>query len=301
MPEHPSKLIPIALVGPYGRTGSTAVMHLLATSPHVAMERVYPFEYRYLTYLIHWTRLLQQSCQPAREWNFDLMQSQSRLEVIGPVPYEDSCLAKPVPGTVPLPQRCLRTLWPVLASHFRATLLPASMSASARYYAEKMPHWAYAFLRETLSDTRGIFTLRDPRDVYLSGLAFDRKRGYVAFGPAQDPSTEEAEAYLRGFVQSSLERLRRVRQAQLCDKEFVLHYEKWVTDYHTESSKLADWLGLQLDPEAVFGHSEVLQIHGTSPSPTASVYRWKRELPPEINRFFVEQLGEELAALGYEV
>jgi len=40
------------LVSGYGRSGTTALMALLATDPRVAFDRRYPFENRYLTYLV---------------------------------------------------------------------------------------------------------------------------------------------------------------------------------------------------------------------------------------------------------
>jgi hypothetical protein len=294
-------LTPLMLVGPYGRTGSTAVLYLLATSPQIALERLYPFEYRYLTYLIHWLRLLDQACPPVGEWNFDVIQNNECLQAMGPVPFESLCLAKTPPGLEPLSKRCLRAVWRECSLHFARTILPAHIGQfPILYYAEKMPYWAYEFL-STIIYTKGIFTLRDPRDVYLSGLAFDKKRGYSAFGPGMNASKEEHENYLSGFVKSSKVRLRRILKAMNSESEYVVRYENMMTDFENESQKLGDWLQVKFNSKEVFSNKKLLEIHATSASPKESTARWKRELSSKKNQLFIEHLGEELAELGYEV
>src|SRR5262245_8897147 len=44
------ELVPI-LLSAYGRSGTTALMGWLATDEEVAVDRTYPFENRYITYL----------------------------------------------------------------------------------------------------------------------------------------------------------------------------------------------------------------------------------------------------------
>src|SRR5713101_4856990 len=53
-------LIP-QLVAGYGRSGTTALMSLLATDRRVAMGRAYPFEDRYLTYVSKLAILLERN------------------------------------------------------------------------------------------------------------------------------------------------------------------------------------------------------------------------------------------------
>jgi hypothetical protein len=60
-------LLPI-LVDYFTRDGSTLMMRLLCTSPHVVVDDQYPYERKYFNYLWHWSRLLDRGESPSESW-----------------------------------------------------------------------------------------------------------------------------------------------------------------------------------------------------------------------------------------
>ena len=54
-----TNVLTAVLVAGFGRSGSTALMSLLAAAPRVAFDRIYPFEHRHLTYIAKLALLLE--------------------------------------------------------------------------------------------------------------------------------------------------------------------------------------------------------------------------------------------------
>src|SRR5437773_2083190 len=68
-----------------GRSGSTLLMQLLGTSQQIVFDRVYPFEVRYLTYLLRWAQMLEQEYEEQEKWN-EVENMFAPLQVLGPFP-----------------------------------------------------------------------------------------------------------------------------------------------------------------------------------------------------------------------
>ena len=124
-----------------GRTGTTLLMQLLGTSPQIAFDRVYPFEVRYLTYLLRWAQMLGQEWEPDGQWTPAECAAPPNQRV-GPFPYKSTQLWNG------------QELWP---NCFAAAWREFSGVAVARtregggtdnvplYYAEKIPYWVPTF------------------------------------------------------------------------------------------------------------------------------------------------------------
>jgi hypothetical protein len=80
----------------------------------------------------------------------------------------------------------------------------------------------------------------------------------------------------------------------------LVKYEHLAVDMESEAERLSQWLGAKLDASSVKDQAPHLADHMTSRSPRESVERWRRELPAPLNRFFVQELREELQHFGYE-
>src|SRR5262249_29688807 len=163
------------LVAGYGRSGTTALMSLLATDSRLAMGRTYPFEDRYLTYVSKLSILLERNLiqpQPPAE---ELYSFESCAW--GGFPWMPPGPAKGESGETGLPSagEWFRHFWAVVEEKTR------SKHASAMFYAEKVPAWVSAFVRRYVP-ARTYYLFRDPRDMYLSANAFMRQRNYFSFG-----------------------------------------------------------------------------------------------------------------------
>ncbi len=279
-------LTPILVAGA-GRSGTTALMQLLGSDPRVAFDRLYPFERRHLTYLAKFAGLagrgrggphLDQGplCDHTDAW-------------LGPLPWP----ADPAPGPTAPPAvtaaEWLTDLWAAFSARTRRRV------PGATHYAEKAPDWLPAAVRAAFP-SRTLHLVRDPRDVFLSANAFNRARGWLAFGRrAEDTDLDHA----RTLARLLLHYFENQRTDAAGPDYLALRYEDLAADPETQAARLGRALDLELSAAAA---GELLvPTHRTSADPSASVGRWRREpLPPEVRALLETQLDEALAFNGYE-
>lgn len=281
------------LVLAQGRSGTTLLMQVLATSPQIAFDRIYPFEVRYLTYLLHWASLLGQASQPQSDWT-PFAPPGTRL---GPLPFAETKLW----DGQEMWRRCFRAAWREF-SQIAVARMGMEMKrlwnpeVPVLYYAEKVPNWLPERLRPVMS-YKVIILTRDPRDVFLSVIAFDKKRGFPGFGRLPD---EDDWAWARRFVEYYKVDFRFMQKAQAAPSSYLLQYEQLTVNLEAEAKRLSQWLGVEFDVERVKADLPNFAHHLTSASPDQSVERWRREMSPELRQFFQNALGEELRHYGYD-
>ncbi len=286
-----SILKPLLVLGA-GRSGTTLLMQLLGSSSQILFDRVYPFEVRYLTYLLRWALVLEHEWQPGSSW--DPTESFTPPDGrIGPFPYVTAQLW----DRRELWTRCFAATWREFsriagakAYTGDATVLPPL------YYAEKIPFWVPAYLRPVIP-YNVILLVRDPRDLFLSITAFDKKRGFPGFTRRVD---DDDWTFAERFVTLCRERFRIQREEAVLRRSILVKYEDLAVELESEAERLSQWLGVKLDAGAVENQAPHLAHHMTSGSLRESVERWRRELPAPLNRFFVQELREELQHFGYE-
>lgn len=289
-------LVPVLILRS-GRSGSTLLMQLLGTSPQVVFERVYPYELPYLTYLVRLAGLLREP-RPSKEWQQrDLMRADF-AGLLGPLPARRARILTEEADR-PFWEGALQALWTEFSAHARAVMprLLGSSGPPATLYAEKCPPWLRPLLAEAHLEHRALHVLRDPRDVYLSILAFNARRGTRRFGVrAKDtPLT-----FARRLARERAGLLREIAAGRIPADE-VIRYEALVGDLEGEAERLGDRLGVTLDAAAVRAAEAEHAGHITAESPAASVGRWKWEMGPEVRAVFAAELGELLPAFGWEV
>ena len=270
-------LIPV-LVDAMGRSGTTAMMRLLASSPAVVVEREYPYEARYLTYLHSWARMLDGDAKAAGKWPRDRMLPGPPDE-IGGLPWRD--LVPDAPGFA---KACLRSAW----GHFSS-----GAKEGATHYIEKVSRWIGDAIPAMLPASRVIYLVRDPRDVWLSTAAFNAKRGFYALGRKPDQSEEE---FFAKFVTAFRRRHQPLLGREYGGDQMLVRYEDFMSDSEAVAAKLGSWLGLEFDPVVL---SERIDAHVTSGSAAASAGRWRKEMPRRLVQQFDSELGEILDGFGY--
>jgi len=271
------------LVSGYGRSGTTALMALLATDPRVAFDRRYPFENRYLTYLVKFCLLTGRP-------------PSVHLDSVQLSDYCDDRFGSP-PWSAQEP--AARALMPSSSKYFNA--LWSAFSASARatndrltHYAEKVPDWLAAVIRDDVP-CRTINLVRDPRDVFLSARDFVRVRGAVGFGMGDGDSELDAARHTAHRWLSFAENARADRTRA---DTIVLRYEDMVQEPGPSTARLSTFLGLRLVAEEA--PSEYLDSHRTSGDASASVGRWQREPLSDVVRTCLEtQLRNRMLDYGY--
>lgn len=266
-------------------------MQLLGTSPQIAFDRVYPYEVRYLAYLFNWLLLAYKEHRKSVSWD-ETISYAGDCDMVGPFPFEHAELW----NGRDLWRGCFAEAWKIFSQNASAkTRLNQKTNLPILYYAEKIPYWVLGPLRRTLS-YRIILLVRDPRDVFLSINAFDKKRGFRGFNRRVDDDDWE---FAARHAEATKGLFGVMQDEQLRGTSIVMKYEQLALDLKGESERLGRWLGVNFDASAVENQLADMAHHMTSPSPAASIRRWEQELPPELSDFFLRELSDEMRRFGY--
>lgn len=287
------------LVDYFTRDGSTLMMSLLASSPQIAVEDVYPYERKYFAYLWRWSRMLERGDWPEDEWGpFALgsIAQERREPLLGPPPWRPRSLTQSGSGEPTMSRRCFELAWEEFsrrAIRWQRTK-DGDPATDVRYYAEKHLNTWQLDARE-LPPFKVIALLRDPRDTYASIAAFDRRNG-GAFGSEQVGSPQ----HVAHIAARQRERLRWIAQLLDGGEVPVIRYESLVHDLEGVARRLEDWLGVELDADAVLTDKQMRKLHVSSGSPEESVGRWRRDLDRHVAATLSKELAPELRAVGLE-
>ena len=260
-------------------------MALLATDPKVAFERRYPFEDRYLSYLVKFGLLTGRRGPSPHVDSVQLMDYYD--DRFGSVPW-----GAPEPAEramMPSSAECFLSLWQAFSTSARGT------NDRLTHYAEKVPDWLPAVIRNDVP-CRTINLVRDPRDVFLSARDFVRVRGAVGFGMGDGHSELDAARHTAHAWLSFAENARADRTRT---DTIALRYEDMVQEPGPNAARLSTFLGLRLVPAEA--PSEYLASHRTSGDVSRSVGRWQREPLSDVVRTCLEtQLQDLMLDYGYK-
>ena len=194
-----------------------------------------------------------------------------------------------------------------LASACRARIdsfygfLADQQDKQASFFVEKfLPRQIPAdLLRELYPGAREVVLVRDLRDVFCSVLAFNRKRGYQAFGRED---AESDDAYIDTVRRSGEALLSHMR---LEGREtHLVRYEDLILEPVPTLEPLLEFLGL--DPEGAPEMVERAAVstggmdhHMTAANAAASIGRWRSDLEPELAQRCDATLSPVGAEFGY--
>ena len=278
-------LTPILVRLVTGRSGSTLFMQLLGTSDEIVFNREYPFESFFLNYLANST--LQGQIPDVDETNFDTI---IKMRFDGALP----SISEQHRDTELTAKEMLLSSW----QKFSHIAMKKNPDLNPKYYAEKnFTSRLSDFLRDVLP-YRMVFLIRDPRDVFLSIAAFDKKRGYPGFSRREG---EEDMAFAKRWIKPLRKRITKAREQLYESAGMLIKYEDLANDLLGQAKKLNDWLDVNLDPQTVENRAEEFTHHMTSETRSLSVERWKWEMSSNLRDFLTSELHDELVSFGYEV
>lgn len=268
------------LVSCQGRSGSTALMALLASSPKVALDRLYPFENRYLTYLAKTALLLGR-----RSYHTEAADDRYTLFAYN-APTGMQWVVNQPDVTIPGDHDWFAALWPVVVKRYAAS------HPKATYYTEKCPYWVPAEVRQTVPCLT-VCLFRDPRDQYISAIQFFRRTlGDAAPDKKQDPVMMAIKLAWESVLFYENWRDQRHRADVL-----MVRYEDLIENRYAIVDRLNRFTGLRLDPNAGQEHAAT---HKTAASVKDSVGRWRKdEFPASARTVFERVMHEALTDLGY--
>ncbi|MGQ9902896.1 MAG: sulfotransferase family protein, partial [Anaerolineae bacterium] len=304
-PPHSDKLLQPILVSALARSGTTWLMHLLSTHPCVSVYPQYPYEMHAAGYWWHLCRVSTNPVQLYGLYHPDLFWF--NLEQVGCPPY-----FMPVTESQPGMTEwfCEEHIQAVIVCcqamidqiYRRVAGLKAAESTDLRYFAEKQPVPAYAWLAwELYPGAREIFLVRDFRDVFSSILAFNRKRQVITFGRENFDDDATFAEWLAGRAMN----LWANWQAR-SGRALLVRYEDLVRSPIHELQRILDYLGLHSSQAAAqdlldrASQSEAILLnHRTSQDALQSVGRWRYDLPPDLQNTAERVFSDALSAFGY--
>ncbi|HET9198115.1 MAG TPA: sulfotransferase [Solirubrobacterales bacterium] len=290
--------LPPIMVTALGRSGTTMLMHALAACPDIVVGGAYPYELRLARYWLHVAKVLSDPADPNHGPSVDAFQLDLTSVPNNPFfssPVEPAAVAWFADSQPPLvgelAQRSLDGVYGKLAA----------AGGGARYFAEKFsPSYSQSIAWELYRErARELFLVRDFRDVLCSIVAFNRKRGFEAFGRGESADDLDFVRRLAGSART----LQQEWEARR-DRVHFVRYEDLVTDPGATLRAIGEYL--ELDRAAIEAmvaataeSSAKMDRHRTSADPATSMGRWREDLTPEIGAACEEAFAGPLEAFGY--
>lgn len=301
------RLQPLMVTTP-GRTGSRALLRLLAGHPETLVYRPTMYEPRTATY---WMDVLRSLAEPV---------SYLRQVTPGQIDFTERgwWLGRQTPSPRGIPDADIQGWLGAGATADLAAVCQGRIEAfydrvaanllrpAASYFVEKFA------VRSTVPDliwelypsARELILVRDFRDLVASILAMNVKLGAQGFGRKRVASDAEFIERQMADLASAFVRTWRERS----DRAHLVRYEDLVTSRDRTLEGILEYLELDASPAVVAAMNESLdervpemEGHGTSAGPEASVGRWRQDLSPELQELCKTAFGPALEAFGYSV
>ena len=282
-----------------GRTGSTWCVWLLQSHPEIVAHRPFQNDARVGSY---WMSVLQTLSDPTSYMRQLYAGDASGLEWwIGRDAMSTDRIGDPALadwlGTARVDE--LATVCRDRIASFYDHVATSEGKRAAFFVEKHLPRQISTdLLREAYPNAVEIVLVRDLRDMFCSILAFNRKRGYTAFGRDSVENDEQYVEKVRRSGQSLLGHLRDGRDA------YLLRYEDLILTPEETLERVLDWIGLDGSATAETMRRASTPVagmahHMTAPNPTASIGRWQRDLEPELVERCDELLAPIVAEFGY--
>ncbi|MGH2978320.1 MAG: sulfotransferase family protein [Solirubrobacterales bacterium] len=297
------RLQPVVLTT-LGRTGSTAVVRMLAAHQEIVAYRPFEYEPRVATYWMDVFRALSDPAGYRRQLTpTGTINGTWWLGHQAPLPrrIHDPSLdpwleATAIGELAAVAQQRIERLYAEVAA---AQGRPDASHFVEKYRADTVPE----LMLELYPGAREVMLVRDFRDMIASMFAYNEKRGRQGF--RRDRATSDHD-YVVNDVGASVAAMadawrRRSSRAQL------LRYEDLVLRPEETVESLLGHLGLDAGPAAVepmvaslLGRDSDSEGHRTVSDPRESIGRWRRDLSDEVAAACAEALGPSLEIFGYE-
>jgi hypothetical protein len=288
-----------------GRTGTTWVMRMLAANEQIVVYRQFPFESSPAKYWVQMLKVLAEPSNIVDSAHPDTFHAS--LWWTGHNPFYDDRIenapehrdwfARRYPER--LAEFCQRSI-----DDWYLTVARTQGQSSPVYFAEKnlWPTFIPVLLRELYPQSKEIFLVRDFRDMALSILAFDQKRGWPGFGRRDGTTDEQYISEVLKPAALSIANGWRTRGS----RSHLLRYEDLVLRPRETLRSLLEYLELDSSEpvveemiRAASVRTAEVERHRTIQELEASIGRWRRERDDGFRAFCQEEFREELALFGY--
>jgi hypothetical protein len=282
--EQEALLMPLLVAGG-GRTGTTLLMQLLGTDSRCIFDTTYPLEGNYLSHIMYFLELFH-----GRDMAGVFEQPGGFHQDLREFPTfqkgrNEAAYLMPLPDT----KRMFLNMWAMFSKAAR------SQRPDATFYAEKCSVWVPPLLRAALP-VQTLYSIRDPRDTFLSTNAWGKKNKAHGFG--RTPTDTDADHALKiaaSFIASVQDYLVNSSGGNC----LAVRYEDLVSDPLAALDPLRRSLSLNINPNNIDGFYDK---HRTTKDKDASVARWKKEsLADHLQAIFDINFVRELNIMNYPV
>jgi len=288
-----------------GRTGSSVVMKALAVHPELICQGRFPYENKSALF---WTRAASLLGSPANltrstrghAFEFDRFK-------LGIYPFSTDLHLRETDEKTSsayfreMPRMHYEHFLRVADVFYGAVALDQGKPDAASFVEKSFTTSLAAVARELYPRSKEVLLVRDPRDVLLSALAFDRKNGLrCTDGMAAVDDPEVRRIWTKRIAQFARASARRF------SRPHVLRYEDLMADRVSSLRRLFEYLEVDSRESTVAGICERLDNdageagrHRTSKSVPDTIQRWKRELTGDLAEFYTNAFSPYLQQFGY--
>jgi len=252
--------VDFTFVASYGRSGSTLLMRMLGQHPAFLVRSLFPYETRsaQFVYAATHAQTVALANVTYKNVSYDAAQANDAglLQWIGENPVDLSGSKS-------------------AAEQVYGRIAELEGKPDGRFGIEKS--FGIDMLLDIAKDwpgTRALYLLRDPRSVYMSVKAFNRKRGTGGFG--EEAGDEEMYRRILHFM-------RRARAQAKGEHALAIRYEDLVNAPEPTLEKIVAFHGLESEPDviarmaAILTHQDAQSANHSTVSLEKSLDRWKDE------------------------
>ena len=287
--QHSDRVQPCYIVS-LGRSGSTALMKMLNQQPGIAMKDQYPLECMHSAWLArdvlqHTSPANHNTLGPADVW--DLASGTCASPFLHPdfVPYEEICRY----GSRTFDAACERALQLLIDFYFAE--ISALPGARIKIVEKAVPSALLNVLSWVFPQSRFIFLVRHPADVFLSRWSFALKRGDRGFGGSgdRDPLGLRKLAYDCARLLDCIEALH-------AERAHVVRFEDLMDDPASSITRICKFLGLPSNARTNVN----LPIDDLGHRTSSTTQRWQEEMSDDVLREIGHSCAAHLSKFGYE-
>jgi hypothetical protein len=286
-----------------GRCGSTILMNLLRGHPGIAVQELYPYETRVVSYWIHMLKVLSDPADHVNSAHPNHYEDDPYW--VGRLPHNMRPLVDPERMWSWLRRDYVENLaafCQLSIEGFYQTVAASQHSSDVVYFAEKRnPRPTARIASELYPDAREIFLVRDPRDMVCSMISFYAKTKLVAFG--RETSADDAQ-FVAGIGLAVRDLVQQLHERE--ERSLLVRYEDLVGDPPRELGRILAYLELDTSPsdrhrivDQALADSANSQRHRTTASAASSVGRWRRDLDDTLQALCASTFSDLIPALGY--
>lgn len=295
------------LVTSLGRMGTTLLMKLLGAHPAVVTYERPPYEARGGKYWLHVLKTLGGPADASKRVGAPMEFHLETLAVGGNPFYSAEFAAwQEVEAwsgreyVAELAAFCQRSIdgWYLATASAQGQKTDALVYFAEKHFPDSYPQR----MREIYPAGRELFLVRDFRDTIASMVAYNARKGFGDFGREKAENDAAWLAELHRGVTALRDAWR-----ERGDAGSLVRYEDLVRDPAAILPSVLNSLGLDGGTQTV-AHliaaaapdAPELRGHGTAASPTASIGRWRSDLPPGLRETVQELFAPLLLEFGYE-